>query len=214
MDNVYSGDVSAAALAAIGIGSPLGYALASGFDALKLKGVTLEIASGGPQAASCRSPMSPRRARCARARIWRSWWRSPAITAWKFRKPCAIACRSARRSERCYVTASDGMMTNLIDLQSAMSSPAHSAAQVLEMLNKSARQQQDLRSHLAHGAVLHRGRPRSAGPAAVARHDSVARTAGRQNLLNWRGSKVAEIEIPAGDSVVTGSKTVQVEVKE
>ena len=32
--------------------------------------------------------------------------------------------------------------------------------------------------------------------------------------LNWRGSKLAEIEIPAGDYVVTGSKTVQVEVKE
>jgi hypothetical protein len=33
-------------------------------------------------------------------------------------------------------------------------------------------------------------------------------------LVNQRGSKLAEIEIPAGDNVVTGSKTVQVEVKE
>jgi hypothetical protein len=33
-------------------------------------------------------------------------------------------------------------------------------------------------------------------------------------LLNLRGAKVAEIEIPAGDFVVTGSKTIQVEVKE
>jgi hypothetical protein len=31
---------------------------------------------------------------------------------------------------------------------------------------------------------------------------------------NLRGSKLAEIEIPAGDNVVTGSKTVTVEVKE
>jgi hypothetical protein len=34
------------------------------------------------------------------------------------------------------------------------------------------------------------------------------------NLLNLRGSKIAEIEIPAGANVVTGSKTTQVEVKE
>jgi hypothetical protein len=37
---------------------------------------------------------------------------------------------------------------------------------------------------------------------------------GSAALLNARGSKIAEIEIPAGDYVVTGSKTVQVEVKE
>ncbi len=30
----------------------------------------------------------------------------------------------------------------------------------------------------------------------------------------WRPSKVAEIELSAGDTVVTGSKTVQVEIKE
>jgi hypothetical protein len=34
------------------------------------------------------------------------------------------------------------------------------------------------------------------------------------NIPNLRGSKIAEIEIPAGENVVTGSKTVQVEVKE
>jgi len=34
------------------------------------------------------------------------------------------------------------------------------------------------------------------------------------NQLIWRGSKVKEIEIPAKESVVTGSKTVQIEVKE
>jgi hypothetical protein len=34
------------------------------------------------------------------------------------------------------------------------------------------------------------------------------------NLPNLRGSKLAEIEVPAGDNVVSGSKTVQVEVKE
>jgi hypothetical protein len=31
---------------------------------------------------------------------------------------------------------------------------------------------------------------------------------------NMRGAKVAELAIPVGDSVVTGTKTVQVEVKE
>ncbi len=34
------------------------------------------------------------------------------------------------------------------------------------------------------------------------------------SLFTWRGSKIAEIEIPPGRNVITGSKTVQVEVKE
>ena len=30
----------------------------------------------------------------------------------------------------------------------------------------------------------------------------------------WRGSKLAEIEISGGDGVISGSKTIQVEIKE
>ena len=37
---------------------------------------------------------------------------------------------------------------------------------------------------------------------------------GNSNLINARGSKVAEMSIPAGENVVTGSKTIQIEVKE
>ncbi len=46
VDNVYSGDVNTPAIAAMGTTTPLTYALSSGFDALKLKNVTLEIARG------------------------------------------------------------------------------------------------------------------------------------------------------------------------
>ena len=43
VDNVYSGDVAVAALAALGVGTSLNYAMGSGFDAFKLKGVTLDV---------------------------------------------------------------------------------------------------------------------------------------------------------------------------
>ena len=45
VDDVYSGDVGVAILASVGVGSPIAFALQSGFDALKLKGVTLDIAA-------------------------------------------------------------------------------------------------------------------------------------------------------------------------
>ncbi len=47
IDNVYGGDVSTSALAAMGVATPLSFALGAGFDQLKLKNVTLEIARGG-----------------------------------------------------------------------------------------------------------------------------------------------------------------------
>jgi hypothetical protein len=44
VDDVYSGDVGVAAIASAGIGSPIAFAFQGGFDALKLKSVSLEVA--------------------------------------------------------------------------------------------------------------------------------------------------------------------------
>ena len=57
------------------------------------------------------------------------------------------------------------------------------------------------------------GRDLPSPPPSVAMILSRAQTQAA-GLPNLRGSKLAEIEISAGDNVVTGSKTVQVEVKE
>ena len=45
INDVYSGDVGAAIVASAGVASPIAYALQSGFDALKLSGVKLEVAA-------------------------------------------------------------------------------------------------------------------------------------------------------------------------
>jgi hypothetical protein len=37
---------------------------------------------------------------------------------------------------------------------------------------------------------------------------------GGPNALNVRGAEIAEIEVASGGSVVTGSKTIQIEVRE
>src|ERR1700677_4460656 len=43
IDEVYSGAVNTATMASLGVSTPLSYALTSGFDALRLKSLTLEI---------------------------------------------------------------------------------------------------------------------------------------------------------------------------
>ena len=58
------------------------------------------------------------------------------------------------------------------------------------------------------------GRDLPGPPPSVAMILARGQIGGAAASMNVRGSKIAEIEIPAGDFVVTGSKTVQVEVKE
>jgi hypothetical protein len=212
VDNVYSGDVSAAAPAAMGIGSPLGYALGSGFDALKLKGVTLEIASverkSQIQIADVTAPRQVRPGEDLEIVVALTGENGVEISKTvRYRVPVGAPLGTL------YVTASDGMMTNLFDLQSAVGATAHSAAQVLQTLNDvRGNNKTYVRISRMEPSFTAEGRDLPDPPASLTMILSRGQSA--MNLLNWRGSKVAELEIPAGDSVVTGSKTVQVEVKQ
>jgi len=110
------------------------------------------------------------------------------------------------------VTVADASTTNLLEYQAVYGTPAHSPAQVLSLLN-------GLRSNTSAWVRVWRnetdytveGRDLPDPPPSIAMILGRAQ-AGSTTLLN-RGSKVAEIEMPEGSSVVTGSKTVQVEVK-
>jgi len=44
--------------------------------------------------------------------------------------------------------------------------------------------------------------------------DGPAVTAATAVPVNMRGQKLEEIEVPIGETVVTGSKTIQVDIKE
>jgi hypothetical protein len=213
IDNVYSGDVSAAAPAATGIGSPLSYALSSGFDALKLKAVTLEITSvdrkSQLQIADVAAPRQVRPGQDLNIVVALAGDNGAEISKTvRYRVPVGAPLGTL------YITASDGMMTNFMELQSAMSSPAHSSAQVLETLNQvRANDKAFVRISRMEPSFTAEGRELPDPPASLAMILSRGQPGGT-NLLNLRGSKVAELEIPVGEWVVTGSKTVQVEVKQ
>jgi hypothetical protein len=113
-----------------------------------------------------------------------------------------------------YVTASDGMMNNLLDLQTEIGAAPHSAAQVLETLNQlRGNNKAYVRITRMEPSFTAEGRDLPDPPASLAMILSRGQPGG-VNLLNLRGSKVAELEIAAGQNVVTGSKSVQVEVKQ
>ena len=211
VDNVYSGDVNTPAVAAIGVSSPLSYALQSGFEALKLKNVTLDIAEVNRrdqwQIAEMVAPRQVRAGDDVELILTLSGDNGvETVKKVLYRVPASAAPGTL------YFTAADATTTNLVEFQSAAGAPMRSAGQVLALLNElRGNTKTYIRVWRADPAFTVDGRDLPSPPPSLAM--MLNRMQPGTNL-NWRGSKLAEIEIPAGDYVVTGSKTVQVEVKE
>jgi hypothetical protein len=212
VDNVYSGDVSTSALAAMGVTSPLSYALGSGFDALKLKNVALEIGEVNHRDQwQIADMVAPRQARAGDdVELMLTLAGDNGVeTVKKVRYRIPIGAEPGVL----YFTAADSTTTNLVEFQSAIGVPMHSAGQVLAMLNSlRGNTKTYIRVWRAEQAFTVDGRDLPSPPPSLAM--MLNRMQPGANLANWHGSKLAEIEIASGDRVVTGSKTIQVEVKE
>jgi SpoIVB peptidase S55 len=214
IDDVYSGDVAVAVIASAGIGAPIAFALQSGFDALKLKSVSLDVA-----------PVERRRQQqvvdlmAARTVHPGEDLELTVIMAGengqetsrriKYRVPIGTQPGTLN------FTIADSTSTNVIEFQSAVATPQHSPQQVLSLLNGlRTNTKAYVRVWRAEPSYTVEGRDIPDPPPSLAMLLTRAQ-AGTANLVNTRGAKVAELEVAgAAGSVVTGTKTIQVEVKE
>ena len=213
VDNVYSGDISVPALAAQGVATPLSYALLSGFDALKLSGVELEISSvdrhSQVQIADAVAPRQVHPGDDVELTVTFAG-ENGAETSRGIHYHVPVGAPPGVL----YFTAADASYTNLLDLQAAMNTPLRSPAQALGILNDlRANTKAYVRVWRAESDFTVEGRDLPAPPPSLSL--ILARDqAGAGAIVSQRGSKLAEIEVPAGEYVVTGNKTIQVEVKE
>jgi hypothetical protein len=213
IDNVYSGDVAVPALAALGVGTSLSYAMASGFDEFKLKGVTIEVGvvdrKSQVQIADIAAPRSVRPGEDVELIV-------------------TLAGENGVESQRKVLyrvpvgaplgpinfTAADAASTNMMEFGASIGLQYHSPGQVLGFLNGlRTNTKAYIRVWRNDVAYTVDGRDLPSPPPSVAMILNRAQTQAA-NLPNLRGSKLGEIAVPAGDNFVTGSKTVQVEVKE
>ena len=213
VDNVYSGDVAVPALAALGLGTSLNYAMASGFDAFRLKGVTLDVSvvdrKSQVQIADLAAPRSVRPGENVELIITLAG-ENGVETQRKvlYRVPVGAPLGPIN------FTATDASSTNMTEFGASIGLQYHSPGQVLEFLNGlRPNTKAYIRVWRNEAAYTIDGRDLPSPPPSVAMILNRAQTQAA-GLPNLRGSKLAEIEIPAGDNVVTGTKTVQVEVKE
>jgi hypothetical protein len=112
-------------------------------------------------------------------------------------------------------TIADATATNVIEFQSAVGTPQRSPQQVLSLLNGlRSNTKAYVRVWRSEPAYTVEGRDLPDPPPSLAMILTRAQ-AGSTAPVNTRGAKLAELEVPgAAGFIVTGTKTIQVEVKQ
>jgi hypothetical protein len=213
IDNVYSGDVAVAALAALGVGSSLNYAMASGFDAFRLKGIRLGVTVEDHKSQSQITDLSaPRSVRAGDDVELTATFTSEAGTETQAKTLYRVPVGTPPGP--LLFTIADASSTNMLEFGSTIGQPYRSPGQVLAFLN-------GLRTNTSAYIRVWRnepaytvdGRDLPSPPPSVAMILTRAQ-APAAGMVTLKGSKLAEIEVPVKGKSVTGSKTVQVEVRE
>ena len=213
LDNVYSGDVNTAAMASLGVATPLSYALTSGFDALRLKSVTLEITTAETHnQMQISDAAAPRQAHPGDeveiGVVFTGENGVDMVKKVRYRIPVGAPVGPM------YLTISDASSANLFEFQGTLGMPPSSSAQVFSFLNGlRSNSSAYIRVWRAEASYSIDGRDLPNPPASLAAIMNRSQP-GASALASTHGAKIAEIEVPAGDGVVTGSKTIQIEVKE
>lgn len=213
LNNAYTGDFNTPLQVSLGAAVPVSYAMQSGFDALRLKEVRLQIETSDQR---------------KQLQVDQAWTSSREvhpgetfeITALltgengvELRRSVNYAVPVGAAPGLLYITISDGSSANLNEYQQYIGTAPKSAGQLVGFLNGlRGGNNAYVRLWRADAAYTVQGQDLPNAPPSLSMLLSKTQSSFSNSV--WRGSKVAEFEMPAGDAVVTGSKTIQVEIKE
>ena len=214
LDNTFSGDLTVAQEASLTIASPFAYALEAGFKAIRVRDIRLSIHASErkrvlqvDQIAASRRTARPGETVDIAVTLEGENGMEELKTV-HYEVPVGTPLGALQ------FTVSDAFTTNLLNYSQTIGMVAKSPSQVLAFLN-------DLRPNTkayvrvwtTDPAYQVQGTELPDSPPSLAL--ILARSQGAPGVLSLlRGSGLAEMEIDGGDNVISGSKTVQVEVKE
>lgn len=213
LDNAYAGDFNVPMQASSGVASPLAYLMSAGFDALKIKSVTLAIDASErkrllqiDQITASNKEVHPGQT----VQLTVTFTEENGVES---EKTARYTVPIGAPTGTLNFTASDASSSNLLDYQQLASAVPKSPTQVVTFLN-------DLRPNTnAYVRVWHtdpayqvQGADLPDPPPSL--ELILAKAQAAQGTWFARGSKIDELRIDTGNVVVTGSKTVSVEVKQ
>jgi hypothetical protein len=213
LDNTYSGDFNVPLQASSGVSSPLAYLMAAGFDTLKVRNITLEI-----EASERKRLLQIDQVTASPKEVHPG---QPVDLTVTFTGENGVEMQKSLRYTvpvgapygTLNFTVSDATSSNLLDYQQLAASAPKSATQLVSFLN-SLRPNTNayVRVWRTDPAFQVQGQDMPDPPASVGLILNKAQAA--QGLWFPHGSKIDELRIDTGNTVVTGSKTVPVDVKE
>jgi SpoIVB peptidase S55 len=214
LDNIYAADNGSAMAASLNTAIPLAYILQSGFDTLKLRKVQIAIESynAKKQLQIDRVQSSKRTVRPGEeieiATVLAGENGAELIRKSRYRVP------EGAEAGLLYFTVADSATTNLTEFRQLLTSPPKSVTQLVTTVNSlRANTKGYIRVWRTDPAYQLEGADFPDPPPSVALILASAQPA-LGAVSQIRNSKIAEIEIAAGEMMISGSKTIQVEVKE
>jgi hypothetical protein len=210
LQNIYAGDAGEAMQLSTATAIPLAYLMQTGFDALKVKRISLQMESFDSkkslnigQVYLSRREVKPGDTIELMTQL--EGENGAELTrSLKYRIPLGTAPGTL------YFTVADGGQTSLAELKQIINETPHSPEQSIATVGR-------LRSSDKAYVRVWRAEPayEVAGEELPDPPPSLALVLGStQSVSQNRNSKIAELVIDAGEVMVTGSRTVQVEVKE
>ncbi|MGC8792070.1 MAG: hypothetical protein ACP5U2_01605 [Bryobacteraceae bacterium] len=214
MENMFAGDVNLPLQVSAATAVPLAYVLQSGFDTLELKNARLEVVC------------YPERRQLQIEQVWssrrqvRPGENLEVVVVFRGENRYEVTRKAfwpvpvGLPSGALQITVSDGTTANMAEYQGRLAQPPQSPEQLIRWVNS-------LRPNTSAYVRITRSEPAFdvLGNSLPAAPPSLALILGRSQAalgsgMSVQSSKLAEIVLDAGPWVVTGSKTIQVELKE
>jgi hypothetical protein len=214
LDNTYAGDFGVPLSASLGVASPLAYIMGSGFDSLKVKNIKLSI-----EASEKKHVLQVDQVAVSKKEIHPGDTIELAVTlagenGAEILKTVKYQVPIGAPTGMLEFTVADAMTANLTEFQQLLGTQPKSPSQVVSFLNGlRPNTNAYIRVWRADTAFEVQGADLPDPPPSIALLLAKSQ-ATPQSTWVGRGSTVAQMQIGTGNAVVTGSKTVQVEVKE
>ena len=214
LNNMFAGDNGSAMQVSLSAAIPIAYVLQSGFDGLRLKKIALHLeASDRKKQVTIDGISVSRHEIRAGEKVTLNVVLAGENGA-ETKCPVEYQVPIGAEPGTLYFTVADGNTANIADFRQILGVNPHSASQLIATVNNlHPNTKVYVRVWRADPAFQLEGADLPDPPASVS-----LILAGSQSSLagitQTRNSKIAEMEIDAGDLVVGGAKTIQVEIKE
>ncbi len=210
ISNVFAADGGTALQAAVSTAVPLSYLMQGGFDTLKVKRVSVELESVDEKRAMNIGQVYLSRKEAKPGDTVEVLTTLDGPNGMEITKTQKFMIPFGTAPGTLFFTVADGTQTSLAELRQVLAATPHSAEQLISTVNRlKSGDQAYVRVWRAEPAFEVQGEELSDPP------PSLALVLGNmQSFQQNRNSKIGEMTIPTGGMMVTGTKTVQLEVKE